>query len=122
MPKPLLVFVALVLSLCTSHLPAFAGTWTLNSLVPTSELLDDLDRKESERIIVEQINRSDVREHLMRLGVEPAEAQARLAALSQQEVHRIAKQMEQAQYGGILVEILVVVVLVLLIIFIAQRV
>lgn len=64
------------------------------------------------------LDREDVRREMLRLGVSPAEAKARIAALSDAEVARLSGRMEQAIAGGdflgTLVGIVVVVAVVLL--------
>lgn len=58
--------------------------------------------------------RDDVRERLMALGVDPADAARRVAALTPAEAARLAEQLERAPAGGDVLGILGIVFLVLL--------
>ena len=59
--------------------------------------------------------RDDVRAQLIELGVDPAQAQARVDGLSPQEVATVAEQMQQLPAGGSVVGAIVFIFLVLLI-------
>ena len=60
-----------------------------------------------------------VREQMVALGVDPSEVDARLAALSDQELSQIAGQIDQLPAGqgplGLLVVVLLIILLVVLI-------
>jgi len=63
-----------------------------------------------------------LRAKLKSLGLDDAETQARLSKLSDREIHQLASRIEAVHPGGLIVEILVVAVLVLLVIYLAQKV
>jgi hypothetical protein len=67
---------------------------------------------ERERL-AELIDRSDVRERLQALGVDPASAKARVAALSDDEAAQLAAQMDTMPAGG--ADVLVVALIVFLV-------
>jgi hypothetical protein len=60
------------------------------------------------------LGRDDVRERLVALGVDPADAARRVAALTPAEAARLAEQLERAPAGGDVLGILGIVFLVLL--------
>lgn len=60
------------------------------------------------------LSRDDVRERLVALGVDPADAAHRVAALTPPEAARLAEQLERAPAGGEVLGILGIVFLVLL--------
>lgn len=78
-------------------------------------LTADSERKEIEDLLL----RAQVKAALEFNGVSSEEATRRLAALSDQEVQRLSKQIKQARAGG---DVLTTIVLVLLIIFLIQRI
>lgn len=63
-----------------------------------------------------------VRERLQTLGLSEKEIELRLGQLSDQELHKLAKDVDTLAAGGIIEAVLVVVVLVLLILFLVKRV
>lgn len=89
-------------------------------IVGTDEVLShgqaELDR---ERIQAE-LEREDVRDALTGYGVDPADVEDRLAALSDQEVREMAEQMEQ-QPAGAGVSIGATTILLLVIIWLLVR-
>lgn len=59
---------------------------------------------------------------MLKLGLNPAEANSRVASLSDKEVKNLSERIDSAQAGGWLGGLLVVVVLVLLIVFLTKRI
>lgn len=51
-------------------------------------------------VLLEEVRRSDVRQEMIELGVDPAEAEARLAALTDAEVSRMLAQMDEDSAGA----------------------
>jgi hypothetical protein len=56
----------------------------------------DMDRA----YLMDELKKDEVRDEIVRLGVSPDEAEARLAALSDAEVARMINQYEQDKAGG----------------------
>lgn len=105
-----------------SNLPnvAFAEvTLSQNQMVSTSVLVDDFNRELTQEKIISYLNKDDVKQKLMDNGVSASEANSRIASLSNQELQKLSQQIDQAQYGG---DILVTVLLIVLIIFLIQRI
>ncbi len=107
-------FMAVQLS---NAVPVFA-----DEMISTMDVVEEMSRHQAELNIVAQINRQEVQKELVRLGISTDQVKERLASLSDSELKDMAKQMDQAQYGGSIAGILVVVVLVLLIIYLAKRI
>jgi hypothetical protein len=104
------------LSVSLSHLPnvAFANS----QMISTSQVVEQMSREQAQEKVTNFVQRADVQEMLVAQGISAHEANARLATLSQSELNQFAVQIEEAKAGGILVTILVVV----LIIFLVQRI
>jgi len=84
-------------------LPVFAG------IVSTETVVAGAERER----LAEFIDRSEVRERLQALGVDPASAKARVAALSDDEAAQLAAQMDTMPAGG--ADLLVVALIVFLV-------
>ncbi len=89
--------------------PALAG------VVGTAEAVAAA-RGENPRAVVDAaLARQDVRQQLTALGVDPADVEGRLAALSEQEIASLAGQIESAPAGGDALAVIGIVFLVLVI-------
>jgi hypothetical protein len=85
-------------------LPAFAG------IVSTETVVAGAERER----LAELIDRSEVRERLQALGVDPASAKARVAALSDDEAAQLAAHIDTMPAGGDVLGVALIVFLVLL--------
>ena len=63
-----------------------------------------------------------VRERLKGLGLTDKEIESRLGNLSDQQVHKLAKDIDHLAPGGLIGELLVLIILVLLIVFLIHRI
>lgn len=85
-------------------LPAFAG------IVGTEAVVAGAERER----LAGLMDRSDVRERLQALGVNPVDAKARVAALSDDEAAQLAAHMDDLPAGGDVLGVALIVFLVLL--------
>lgn len=74
------------------------------------------------KIVSKALESKVLRERLKAMGLDEKETEARLSKLSDQDIHQMATRIEAVQPGGVVVEVLVVVVLVLLAVYLFQRV
>lgn len=116
------VFVSILLSLMISYLPHVAAAEVAGEMISTSEFVDELTREQSQNKIRALASQEQVQKELKRMGITTVELNERMAKLSNAELNDLAKQMEQAQYAGGVIGILLIVVLVLLIIYLAKRI
>ncbi len=107
--KPVSYAVVAGMLALSLHLPvanaAMVGT---EAVVHAAQAQQQRDR------IHQALDREDVKMKLMSLGVDPAQVQARVDALTDDEAQRLAKQMDEMPAGGI-VGAIVLIFLVLLI-------
>ena len=87
-------------------------------MVTTDQVLDAAQLEETREMVIEFLAREDVREQMEMLGVDPDEASARAANMTDSEVMQIAGQLEQLPAGqdavGTIVGVILVIFLVLL--------
>jgi len=104
-------FVLLLSAVLTAPLQstAYAG------VIGTEQYLATLDRERALERIDAVLAREEVRERLEQLGVDPADAVARAAALSDAELFALAENLEEMPAGGSLLGVLGVVFVVLLV-------
>lgn len=117
--------IAIVMSAILTNIPYLAWAEALEAnqgMISTTQVVEQMNRRETEQKVQEFLSRSEVRSEFTKRGVSPDEISARIASLTDQELNRLSQQMDEARYGGDVIGILVIVVLVLLVIYLAKRV
>lgn len=92
------------------------------ALITTDDVLRQVSPSGDREKVTAFLKRQDVRQQLVFLGVDVREADARVATLSDQEIAKIAGQIDQMPAGQGVEGILILALLVLLIILIAKMV
>lgn len=87
-------------------------------VIGAEHYLDTLDRQQALDRIDTVLARADVRAELERLGVDPADARERVAALNDRELALLAEEMEELPAGGLLATIGVVFIVLLILEFV----
>lgn len=85
------------------------------ALVGTEQMIGSTVQAGSKQRVEAFMSRAEVREQLQAWGVEPQEAAARVAALSDQELDALARHIDELPAGGGLIEVIGIVFVVLLI-------
>ena len=108
--KPVSHLVVLGLLALNLYLPAaHAGMIGTEAVVNAAQAQQNRERLHS------ALNRDDVKDQLLARGVDPAQVQARLDSLTDEEVQTLATNMDQLPAGGSVVGALVLIFLVLLV-------
>ena len=94
----------------TLYVPALQA-----AMVPTAAVISHAQADQERAQIVQMMSRQDVRQQFLSMGVDPAKVDSRVAALSDDEVHQLATQMNQQHAGGDILGVAVFIFLVLLI-------
>lgn len=105
----LVVVLAASLFAASLQHAAFAG------VISTQQYLTAVDREATRQRIDAVLAREEVRDRLEQHGVDPAVLDARLAALTDQELQLLATDLENMPAGGSLLGVLGVAFIVLLI-------
>jgi uncharacterized protein DUF6627 len=89
------------------------------ALIRTEDVLQQPDLSAARDKVARFLERQDVREQLAAFGVNPAEVDARIAALSDEEITRIAGKIDQMPPGqgpfGVVFTVALIILLVLLV-------
>lgn len=121
--KPQRVFLTMLMAFLISNIPNVVLGKTImaptTQMISVSAVLADVTRADAEKNVKKFIDKSEVQSALIRNGISPDEATRRLALLSEREVRDLSGQVYEARAGG---DILVAVLLVVLIIYFAQRI
>ena len=121
--RALVLPVALLFLTAVGPLPAAQAAMIQTDQVETGNVLDNVpespDAAADREKVMSFLARDDVRQQMQDLGVDPEEAEARVAAMSDAEVRELAGQLENAKAGegplGAIVGAAVFVFVVLLI-------
>lgn len=89
--------------------PAAAG------IVGTADAVAAVQQQDHRSTVQDALARADVREQMVGLGVDPAEVEARIAALTDAEVATLATRLEGAPAGGDALAVIGIVFVVLMI-------
>ena len=103
--------------------PLLAGSLALSmvvnpataSVISTQQALSAEMRADTEADVRASLARDDVRDAMRQLGVDPADADTRIAALSDAELLRMQGELDQLPAGGSALAVIGVVFVVLLI-------
>jgi hypothetical protein len=104
------VVMLLIVTLGSIGLPAVAHA----GLIGTQTLIDLNSRQHNLTRVDRVLTRDAVRQQLVSLGVDPAQVQARVAALSDQELQRLNNELDTLPAGGVLALIGAVFVVLLI--------
>ena len=88
---------------------AYAG------VITTQQAMSAEARAAVEQDVRSALSRDEVRQAMQKLGVSPADADARIASLSDAELMQVQQQIDQLPAGGDVIAVIGVVFLVLLI-------
>jgi hypothetical protein len=108
--KYIIFFIVLQFFLVSGLLPASRA-----ALIPTQALIESSSADSTRSQLRVMIARDDVRAELVRLGVDPAAAENRLATLTAEELQQLQGHMQDLPAGGSALAVIGVVFLVLLI-------
>ncbi|GAB4515311.1 MAG: hypothetical protein Tsb0026_20850 [Sulfuricaulis sp.] len=108
--KPVTHLVVLGMLALSLHLPAANA-----AMVGTETVVNAAHAQQSRERVLSTLNRDDVKTQLMARGVDPAQVQARLDSLTDEEVQTLAAKMDQLPAGGDGLGILVFIFVLLLI-------
>jgi hypothetical protein len=115
-------FWAVLMAIMISSIPHVVMAETAERMISTTEVVSTLSRVDAEARVRSYLDRKDLQEGLVKMGLSPTEISKRVASLSPAELNKLADQMDQARYGGDVVGILVIVLLIVLIVFLVKRI
>ena len=94
------------------------GESVFAALIGTEHVMNSARSQEARDQVKQFLTREDVQAKLIAYGIDPAEAKKRIDALSDDEVIRVADQIDRLPAGGDAVVFLFVVVIVFILAFI----
>lgn len=108
--QPVTHLVVLGMLALSLHLPAANA-----ALVGTEAVVSAAQAQQDRERVLSTLNRDDVQARLVARGVDPAQVQARLESLTDEEVQTLAANMDRLPAGGDALGLLVFLFIVLLI-------
>lgn len=92
-----------------------AATLAQAQMLGTDEAIGKYAAMADRNLLLDELQRTEIRDQIIDLGVDPAEAEARLAALSDAEIATILIQMENDSAGADIVGTLFTIFVILLV-------
>jgi hypothetical protein len=111
--KPMSICLAVIMFMMFAPVHA-----VLAAMIETETVMDSARGQEARDLIHKVLAREDVQAALSEHGIDPVEAKARIDSLSDDEVIRIADQIDQLPEGAGAAGFLIVVLLVMLVVLI----
>lgn len=100
--------------LCTFLLAGFSAQAAQADIVGTQALITEMSASDVRAHLSNSLSRQDVQDQLQSYGINPEDAAARVAALTEHEAQQLAAHFDDMPAGGDVVILLVVILLVLL--------
>ncbi len=94
---------------------AQTATMAQAKMITTDTAIERSMAEMDRAFLMDELSKDDVRDEMIRLGVSPEEAEARLAALSDAEVARLIRQAETDKAGADIVGTLATIFIILLV-------
>lgn len=91
-------------------------------MIATDTVVETMTRAQTQQKVIDFIERNDVKNQIISLGVSAEEASLRVVQLSDSELRQIAGEIDHSMAGGDLGGILVVVLVVVLILYLVKRI
>lgn len=91
----------------------------LAAMIETETVLEASEGQEARSRIKQVLVREDVRQALIKQGIDPGEAEARIDSLSDAEAIAVADQLDRLPAGGGALEVLLIVALVVFLVLLA---
>ena len=111
--KPMSITLAVIMFLiCAPVHSVFAA------MIGTETVLDSARVLETRKTLHQFLARQDIKDALITHGIDPMEAKARIDSLSDDEVIRIADQIDQLPAGGGFIEFLLIIALIVFVVLV----
>lgn len=110
--------LSVLLCLAIAPVPSWAAMQKTQGVISTMQVVNIVEREQLQGEVYDLIDRNNLEQELAKSGLNKSEIGKRMATLSHAELLALQTDIQQAKAGGILVEILLVV----LIIYLIQRI
>jgi hypothetical protein len=106
MLKPMSLSLAVIMFLIAAPVQSVPA-----AMIDTETIMDSARGREAREYLHQLMARKEIQAAIVSQGIDPNEAWARINSLSDNEVIRIADQIDQLPAGGGLIELLVIIIL-----------
>ena len=105
--KPMSISLAVIMFLIGAPVHS-----VLAAMIGTETVIDSARSRDARKYLHQLLARKDLQEAFIAQGIDPIEARARIDSLSDDEVIRVADQIDRLPAGGGAIEVLLVIILV----------
>ena len=104
--KPMSVILAVIMFLISAPVQT-----VLAAMIDTETIMDSARGREAREYLHQLLSRREIQDAIVAQGIDPNEAWARISSLSDNEIIRIADQIDQLPAGGGVIEFLLIIIL-----------
>ena len=104
--KPMSVILAVIMFLISAPVQS-----VLAAMIDTETIMDSARGREAREYLHQLLSRREIQDAIVAQGIDPNEAWARISSLSDNEIIRIADQIDQLPAGGGVIEFLLIIIL-----------
>jgi len=104
--KPMSIILAVIMFLISAPVQS-----VLAAMIDTETIMDSARGREAREYLHQLLSRREIQDAIVAQGIDPNEAWARISSLSDNEIIRIADQIDQLPAGGGLIEFLLIIIL-----------
>ncbi len=85
------------------------------AIIANAQLIDQVQQVNDKAALLQTINRVDVQEQLLNMGVNTAELESRISQMTQQEIAQLNQQINELPAGGDVLGIIVLIFIIFII-------
>jgi hypothetical protein len=104
--KPMSIILAVIMFLISAPVQS-----VLAAMIDTETIMDSARGREAREYLHQLLSRREIQDAIVAQGIDPNEAWARISSLSDNEIIRIADQIDQLPAGGGVIEFLLIIIL-----------
>lgn len=110
--NPLKKYISILLSFT---LMSLSYTSTQAAVVSNELIINQAQHSSARTALIQTLNRSDVKQELLNMGVTPADVENRIALMTQEEIAQLSQQIDELPAGGDVLGVLLIIFLVFVI-------
>ena len=110
--KSIQKYISILLSIT---LMSLSFTSTQAAMISNDMIINHAQHSSAKAELIQTINRSDVKQQLLNMGVKPADIESRINLMTHEEIAQLNQQIDQLPAGGSILGVLLIIFIVFVI-------
>jgi len=110
--KSIQKYISILLSIT---LMSLSFTSTQAAMISNDMIINHAQHSSAKAELIQTINRSDVKQQLLNMGVKPADIESRINLMTHEEIAQLNQQIDQLPAGGDILGVLLIIFIVFVI-------